>query len=458
MKRPLTAIEIDEILKDLGKDLSFLSEPIRQNVLEFHKRQLRLQLEKIYLHPELIPKMKRIIHMQFYESLISPGENVGVICAQSIGEKQTQSTLNSFHAAGIAIQMVLTGVPRFMEILNATKDPKISTSRIRLCDETHESARDVREYIGSTLVHISFRDIIVSYSTFHFHRPDEIWYYPFSLMYGNEFREYEHGFSIQINKKILYQYRLSMYQIREKIQSMFEDIHVVISPLHIGQIDIFVDISDIESPPDHTFLDENNYIDVYLHDVVMEKLKDITLCGMSGIRGLHIQKDHEKRWYVETVGNNFLEILGSPKFDPSSAISNNMWDIYSCLGIEAARQYLFEELWNLVTSDGSFINPCHVSLLVDIMTHHGNIVSISRYGVKKEQIGVLGRASFEESTDHFLNAAFFSEKEMIRGVSASIICGKRSRMGTGICELTMDTKQIDQRSDHLDKTIGSHTI
>ena len=81
-------------------------------------------------------------------------------------------------------------------------------------------------------------------------------------------------------------------------------------------------------------------------------------------------------------------------------------------------------------------------LLVDIMTHHGSIVSISRYGMKKEQTGVLGRASFEESTDHFLNAAFYSEKEPIRGVSASIICGKRSRMGTGLCDLLMNLKQL----------------
>ena len=80
------------------------------------------QLETIEVYPEILDTLRQEIHKNFYKSLVQPGENVGVLCAQSIGEKQTQSTLNSFHAAGIAVQMVLTGVPRFLEILNATKE------------------------------------------------------------------------------------------------------------------------------------------------------------------------------------------------------------------------------------------------------------------------------------------------------------------------------------------------
>ena len=42
---------------------------------------------------------------------------------------------------------------------------------------------------------------------------------------------------------------------------------------------------------------------------------------------------------------------------------------------------------NVVSSDGTFINERHVMLLVDIMTFTGNIISISRYGMKKNQCG-----------------------------------------------------------------------
>jgi DNA-directed RNA polymerase II subunit RPB1 len=193
------------------------------------------------------------------------------------------------------------------------------------------------------------------------------------------------------------------------------------------------------------FINENNYIDVYIKEIVLEKIQEIIISGIQGIRDYYIQNDKEKGWFIETIGNNFIELLGNSCFDFYTIISNNMWDIYNCFGIEAARQFLFEELWNLVTSDGSYINPCHVMLLVDIMTHHGSIVSISRYGMKKENASVLIKSSFEESVDNFLNAAFFSETDHVNGVSASIICGKRSHMGTGLCDLLMNLNTLDNQ-------------
>jgi DNA-directed RNA polymerase beta' subunit len=439
-KRLLTDDEIEDICRDLGKDVVLVSGVIKTNMMRSHCEILRRQLQTIEVYPDVVPQLKKEIHATFYRSLVQPGENVGVLCAQSIGEKQTQSTLNSFHAAGIAVQMVLTGVPRFMEILNATKDPKVVTSRLFLKDQTFTSAQDVRAYIGSSLVEATLGSLAVSHVFFSHHKTEEIWYHPFSILYGNYFREYDYGLTILLNKKMLYQYNISMYTIKKRLEACFKDIQVVFSPLHIGQLDIFVDVSEVEIPSDNTlFLNEHNYIDVYFRDVVLEKLYETRIAGIAGIKDYFIQKQvQDKKWYIDTEGNNFIELLGNTCFDARTAISNNMWDIFSCLGIESARQFLYEELWNLVTSDGSFINPCHIMLLVDIMTYHGTIVSISRYGIKKEQTGVLGRASFEESTDHFLNAAFFSEKEMIKGVSASIICGKRSKMGSGLCDLVMD--------------------
>lgn len=447
MCRRLTTDEIANIVMDLGNDMTVSSERMKEEMLSRHRKQIEDQLAAIEVYPEVIPALRREIHSHFYDALVVPGENVGVLCAQSIGEKQTQSTLNSFHAAGIAVQMVLTGVPRFMEILNATKDPKVSTSRCYLSstDERLNCAKAIRKYIGPSLVRATLQDIMISSVIFQQQKNEEIWYHPFSLLYGNEFREYDHGITIQLDKKVIYKHSISMTLIKRSLESAFQDIRVVFSPLHIAQIDVFVDVADVEMPTEASlYVNENNYIEIYLREIVQEKLKDVIISGIAGVREYFMQKDRDKRWYIETIGNNFISLLGNRLFEFESLVSNNMWDIFSCLGIEAARQFLFEELWNLVTSDGSFINPCHVMLLVDIMTHHGSIVSISRYGMKKEQTGVLSRASFEESTDHFLNAAFFSEKEPIRGVSASIICGKRSRMGTGLCDLKMDLSMITE--------------
>ena len=71
-----------------------------------------------------LPIIKNNIKKEYINSQVQPGESVGIITGESIGERQTQMTLNTFHSAGLAISTVLTGVPRFSELLNASKEPK----------------------------------------------------------------------------------------------------------------------------------------------------------------------------------------------------------------------------------------------------------------------------------------------------------------------------------------------
>ena len=51
------------------------------------------------------------------QSMVEPGEPVGVLAAQSIGEPSTQMTLNTFHFAGRGEMNVTLGIPRLREIL-----------------------------------------------------------------------------------------------------------------------------------------------------------------------------------------------------------------------------------------------------------------------------------------------------------------------------------------------------
>ena len=79
-----------------------------------------------------------------------------------------------------------------------------------------------------------------------------------------------------------------------------------------------------------------------------------------------------------------------------------------------------------------------------MMTFSGNILSISRYGMKKEHTGPLAKASFEESLDNFLKAGMFNDVESTNGISASIMCAKRSRIGTGMNEVMVDMEELLQ--------------
>jgi hypothetical protein len=111
---------------------------------------------------------------------------------------------------------------------------------------------------------------------------------------------------------------------------------------------------------------------------------------------------------------------------------------------------------NVVSSDGTYINVCHVMLLVDIMTFSGTISSVSRYGIKRAQAGPLAKASFEESLDNFLKAGVFGDVETTNGVSASIMCGKRSKIGTGLCDLLYHIE--GQGHDYGTNTISTDPV
>lgn len=71
---------------------------------------------------------------------VDPGENVGLLAAQSIGEPSTQMTLNTFHFAGRGEMNVTLGIPRLREILmtasNDIKTPNAEVSR-NLCFFSH---------------------------------------------------------------------------------------------------------------------------------------------------------------------------------------------------------------------------------------------------------------------------------------------------------------------------------
>jgi DNA-directed RNA polymerase I subunit RPA1 len=59
-------------------------------------------------------------YLKYMKSVAHPGENVGTIAGQSVGEPSTQMTLNTFHLAGHGAENMTLGIPRLKEILMTT--------------------------------------------------------------------------------------------------------------------------------------------------------------------------------------------------------------------------------------------------------------------------------------------------------------------------------------------------
>lgn len=299
----------------------------------------------------------------------------------------------------------------------------------------HKTIQEVRDTIGHRVVELTFGKISKSYEIIKNKKP-EVWYDSFKIMYGDEFTKYTDCISLKLNMDILFEYKLNMEMIRDILTNEYYDMACVFSPDNIGQMDIFVDTTNIDLPENRlVFINSDNASEIYLEEVVQPILYKIVICGVPGIEAVYFKEDVNS---FETDGSNFQKILGLPFIDPNNTLSNNIWDIYNTLGVEATRQFLIEEFMGIMEG----INKCHIQLLAEKMTHGGAIASISRYTMRTEESGPFSKASFEETMDNFLKAGIYGQEEETKGVSSSIICGKRSQIGTGFCELRMDVDAL----------------
>ena len=154
--------------------------------------------------------------------------------------------------------------------------------------------------------------------------------------------------------------------------------------------------------------------------------------------GQFVPKD---MWVLDTVGTNLLEILGLDYIDRINTSSNSIMEVYHILGIEAARQTIYNELEEAFGENG-YINTHHLSMLADRMTYAFKPISIFRHGINNDNIGPIAKAAFEETPEMFLRAARHAELDNMRGVSANIMCGQEGFFGTGMFETLLDINEM----------------
>merc|ERR1712098_794072 len=118
-----------------------------------------------------------------------------------------------------------------------------------------------------------------------------------------------------------------------------------------------------------------------------------------------------------------------------STTSNNTLEVAATLGIEAARTTIMNEVKYTMESHGMSIDIRHIMLLVALMTCRGEVLGITRHGLAKMKESVLMLASFEKTSDHLFDAAYYGQKDAIKGVSECIIMGIPMSVGTGIMQL-----------------------
>ena len=189
-----------------------------------------------------------------------------------------------------------------------------------------------------------------------------------------------------------------------------------------------------------------NFQDQMLNNIVIRGVKNIDKVNLRKIRnnfteenGRYVKKDI---WVLDTIGTNLMDVLSLDYIDNERTFSNDIVEVYKVLGIEAARQMIYNELVDVIEFDGTYINYHNFSVLIDRMTYSHKLISIVRHGINNDNIGPLAKASFEETPEMFLKAARHGEIDNMRGISANVMCGQEGYYGTSAFQVLLNMKEM----------------
>ena len=329
---------------------------------------------------------------------VNPGECVGLVSAQSIGEPGTQMTLNTFHFAGVSEMNVTTGLPRIIEIFDARKDIKTPMMEIFL-KEPYNNDIDKLKKFAAKIKETTFGELASEYSLNIF---DQV-------------------LKITLNRAVLADYDLSAKELAKIIKAKVKGFSVEASDdeLTFAKTGKTQELKDLYN--------------------LKEKSKELKITGIKGIKQVLPVKRGEE-YIVLTSGTNLKEILVLPEVDEARTTTNDIYEIYETLGVEAAREAIIREVFKVIEAQGLNIDVRHIMLVADIMCASGEVKGVTRYGVVKEKASVLARASFETPIKHLINAALEGEVDHLTSVVENVMINQPVPLGTGLPGLVTKMK------------------
>jgi DNA-directed RNA polymerase II subunit RPB1 len=463
LKTDLTPEYVVDELNKLCNSVYMVDNHLFHCLLRFFlapKKSIIVHRFTVAIFDELIREIK----FKYKKSLVHPGEMVGPLAAQSIGEPTTQLTLNTFHQAGTAKANATQGVPRIQEILSVSQNPKNPSNIIYLTPEmaeSHQSAISSMKEIQKT----TLRDITKAVRIYYDPNPlssDSLVQEDREILLSYEKFSLSHGqtcvspwiIRLELDaNQMMARNILDMNRIRTKIEAnkvlrIYDCVH-----------------SDTNSPGKLvmriTFGNDvaKNALSLRF---IEDKLLDTILTGIDGIgRVFPREKKDEiayderiggyaplKQWVLDSEGVNLIDLFTFPNTDPTRTFSNDIHEILDVFGIETARMALYDELMEVFSSIK--INYRHPCVLIDAMTYHGYLIAIDRFGMNKLENGVLAKSSFEMTSKVLFDAAVSGEFDSMRGVSANIMFGQKPPCGTGFVDILIDESRMPEGHEEPD--------
>ena len=437
--------------------------------------------------------MEHII-LNYKKSIVHPGEMVGVIAGQSIGEPTTQLTLNTFHHSGVATKSNVTrGVPRIEEILRLTRNPDKPSATVFL-KPVDQYDKDRATNYCNMIQHTKLVDVVKSVEICF--DPDDKdtkiiqdrdliqQYYEFEEMIQDCNKDSEGAplpkskwlIRIEIDAETLLDKNITMDDIHYAIkQSHEKNIHCIFSDMNSSNLIFRIRLnSEILKKKKETVdsLDQSddiyllkNFQDNLLNNIVLRGVNGITIVNPRLLKSMVVKEDSKyvskDLWILDTTGTNLQDLFMLDFIDYTRTYSNDIREVYDCLGIEAARQNILNEFNEVMEASDAYVNYHHLSILCDRMTVKSDLVPMFRSGIMNDNIGPISKGTYEMHTEVFLDASRHGDFDQMRGVSANVMCGQPGYYGTNAFNLLLDLNAMNEinasevgKEDNIEEHFG----
>ena len=352
-------------------------------------QELKEEISKEELTRKGVDKAVELTQENYKRALVEPGEAVGIVAAQSIGEPGTQMTLRTFHYAGVREQNVTLGLPRLIEIVDARRMPSTPIMAIFL-DKEHGVSKNKATEVAREIIQTTMQDIT---KAMYIAPEDEV--------------------VIQVDKNMMQDRGVTMKELEEVLKLPNTTLRTKEDKLYI---------TPKKAEP-------------------RKLLGKVTAHHVKGIPGIRrvLLTEEKGEWVIRTDGSNLPRVLEISGIDPTRTTTNHIHEIAKTLGIEAARNVIIQEAMGVLEEQGLDVDIRHVMLVSDIMTATGEVRQIGRHGISGEKSSVLARAAFEITVPNIVDAAIKGESDPLKGVTENVIVGQSIPIGTGLVELYMST-------------------
>jgi len=355
-------------LQDLRMEYDSTIRDSNNNIIQYEYGEDGIDVSKLYSKGKL-----------------EPGEAIGIVTAQSFGEPSTQMVLRTFHFAGVSEMQVTQGLPRLIEIFDARKKPSSPKMEIYL-NKDYNNEKEAK-ILAEKIKEVTMKDIA-----------SEI-----NLDFSDKRIE------IVVDKAGIRQTHTSVKNIVERLNEL---------GFKAKDKDDKITLNVAEA----------SFKEIYQ---LKEKIKDTIISGIKGVKQILIVK-RGADYVIITLGTNIKEIIKLKEVNSNKTISNDLHEIASVFGVEAARQLIINEIYEVIRPQGLDINERHLKLVADAMTNTGEVKGVTRIGIIAQKSSILARATFETPVKQFVNATIKGSKDKLTSVIENIILNQPVPIGTGL--------------------------